>query len=93
MKPSEIFAIVVRTVGLLIGLHAVVVLLATAYLLVVGGFAQSFLLAFFGMPLLVISSWMLRGAPGLIAFAYPEEKQYPKDPQELMDWMTSDKNV
>lgn len=73
MRPSELFGVVVRTIGLLAVLSAAwAMLLAT--LAVVGGGpgANAMLLA--GIPMLLVGSWLLRGgADSLVRFAYPED--------------------
>ena len=73
MRPSELFGVVVRTIGLLAVLSAAwAMLLAT--LAVVGGGpgANAMLLA--GIPMLLVGLWLLRGgADSLVRFAYPED--------------------
>jgi hypothetical protein len=66
MKPRDVFALIVRIAGLV----------SLLYIL-----GSSFLLAGFGLPWpfmlravvwLVGSIWLLRGAPQLVRFAYPD---------------------
>ena len=92
MKTPEIFAMIVRTLGLIVCLIMSVILFAGLVDLFGGGPGNHLARAFFALPLLFLGPWMLRGAPGLIAFAYSEEKQLPRNPQELVDWLTSGKN-
>ena len=63
MKPSEVFGVVVRSVGLLL-----LVSVANMPLMLV---AQPGLLII-AIPMSVIGIWLLRGAPALIHFAYPQ---------------------
>jgi uncharacterized membrane protein len=72
MKPSEIFGIVVRTVGLILTLIAFSQI-CFALLNTVGGgpgYASGY---FFGIPGLVVGLWLLRGAKSLVSFAFPEQ--------------------
>ena len=65
MKPSDIFGIVVRTVGLIL----VLVALGSS----IPAIVQPGLL-FFEVPVLLIGLWFLRGGKAIVSFAFPEEK-------------------
>ena len=68
MKPPEVFAIVVRTVGLVSLLY----LLTTGVLFFAVG--VPLLLIIRSIVLLIVSMWLLRGAPQVVRFAYPDAK-------------------
>jgi flavin reductase (DIM6/NTAB) family NADH-FMN oxidoreductase RutF len=64
MKPSEAFGVVVRGMGLVTALSALGTLLA----------AMASPFALLGaIPPIVVGLWLLRNAPTVVAFAYPEE--------------------
>lgn len=93
MKPPEAFGVVVRTIGLLILIYAVPAFCWTLVLILSGSVPDGvWFWAAAGTALMgLVGLWMLRGAPGIIAFTYPEERRYPKNSQELIDWMDSGK--
>jgi hypothetical protein len=72
MKPSETFGIIVRAAGLLLLLMAARHLCGAIIDLAFGapGLAAGF---FSGIPEIIVSLWLLRGAKGLVSFAFPEE--------------------
>lgn len=65
MKPSEIFALVVRIVGLV----SLVYMLSSSLLLI--GLGLPWMLVVKTMVWFLVSLWLLRGAPQLVRFAYP----------------------
>jgi hypothetical protein len=65
IKPSDVFGIVVRTVGLLLLLGVAILSLPLR-----GPYNVAELIVF-GFPTLVVGLWLLRGAPLLVSFAYP----------------------
>jgi hypothetical protein len=65
MKPHELFAVAVRVVGLV----SLIYLLGCATLFVAAGVSWLFIVR--TLVWLVLSLWMLRGAPALVRFAYP----------------------
>jgi hypothetical protein len=74
MKPSETFGVVVRSVGLVIVVMAGGTLGFALLTIVMGGPASAGGLMILGFPPLCAGLWLLRGAPGLVAFAYPDER-------------------
>jgi hypothetical protein len=62
MKPAEAFGVVVRSVGLIFLVFSTNLLLTAL--------ANPGLL-FFMVPMLAIGIWLLRGAPTIVNFAYP----------------------
>lgn len=66
MKPKDLFALAVRIVGLLSLLY----LLSTSVFFF--GASLPWFLIVRTIVWLVVSIWMLRGAPQLVRFAYPE---------------------
>ena len=66
MKPSDIFGIVVRTMGLIL------VLVALGYS--IPAMVQPGLL-FFEIPALLLGFWLLRGGKAVVSFAFPEERE------------------
>ena len=74
MKPAEVFGVVVRTVGLLVVVPSLGVLCFALLNLVLGGPASSGGLIIMGIPPLLFGRWLLRGAPALVTYAYPEER-------------------
>ena len=73
MKPVESFAIVVRTVGLIVTLAAAAILFWALLNLVLGGPASAGGIIMVGGPMLLVGLWLLRGAPPLLAYAFPKE--------------------
>jgi len=73
MKPVEVFAIVIRTVGLIVFLVATAILFWALLNLVLGGPASPGGGIIVGIPILLCGLWLLRGAPQLLAFAFPKE--------------------
>ena len=63
MKPSELFGVVVRSLGLLL-------LVSTLNVLLMAMEKPGYL--FIAIPMFAVGAWMLRGAPFLIEIAYPE---------------------
>jgi len=74
MKPSEAFGVVVRSVGLVTVVPAVGTLCYALLTVVMGGPASAGGLIILALPPLCAGLWLLRGAPGLVAFAYPDER-------------------
>jgi hypothetical protein len=72
MKPPDVFGIVVRTLGLLLVLGVAPCLLLAILSLALGGPYNVAELLIFGLPTLVVGLWLLRGAPLLVSFAYPD---------------------
>lgn len=68
MKPSEAFGVIVRTVGLLLVLSAIWVLVCALR-------TPGLILP--AIPMILGGIWLLRGAPALIMFAYPDEGGSP----------------
>ena len=74
MNASEIFGLVIRSTGLalsLLGIHEVY----RALIMMVQVISMtSFMPVLFGIPLLLLGIWFLRGAPWLMLFSYPNTK-------------------
>jgi hypothetical protein len=73
MKPSEMFGVVVRSVGLLLVLPALGTQFFAILSLVLGGPGNAVGMMILSLPVLLVGLWLLRGAPGIMAFAYPEK--------------------
>ncbi len=73
MKPSELFGVVVRSVGLLIVLPSLGLQFFALLDLVGGGPGNAVGILILSIPALLVGLWLLRGAPGIVAFAYPEK--------------------
>lgn len=74
MKPSELFGVVVRTIGLLVLLSAVWATFLGSLGVALGGPGQTVGMLFFGIPALLIGLWLMRsGAHALVRFAYPDD--------------------
>jgi hypothetical protein len=73
MKPAEAFAVVVRSIGLIICLVSGAVLCWAFIVLVFGGPRNAAGILIIGGPPLLVGLWLLRGAPRLIRFAYPND--------------------
>jgi hypothetical protein len=74
MHASEIFGLIIRTIGLalsLLGIHDVY----RAFIMLMQVISlTSFGPLLFGVPALLIGFWFLRGAPQLMSFSYPQSK-------------------
>lgn len=73
MKPTEVFGVVVRSVGLVTILVASAQTLFALLVIVLGGPANGPGLLIFSLPALVAGLWLLRGASAVVGFAYPDE--------------------
>jgi len=79
MKPSQVFGIIIRTIGLSLLVYSVWYLvygIAT----VAGGFPEThvgYKAAYFlsGITFLIVSLYFLRGAPHILRFSYPDEEK------------------
>lgn len=69
MKPSELFGVFVRTMGLFLTLAA----LLQIFLAILKGPQNVFGMLLFGVPMLLVGLWFLRGAKALISFAFPQD--------------------
>jgi hypothetical protein len=75
MKPSELFGVGVRLIGLLLILAAVFQLFAGAVDLLLGGPGGLIAVAVFvGLPALLIGVAMVRLADEITRFAYPDRR-------------------
>ena len=73
MKPSELFGVVVRSLGLLTLLSVWILFWAAIVLLFR---ERAFVAVMIGaVPLLFVGIVLLNGAPGLVAIAYPKEPE------------------
>ncbi len=73
MKPSEMFGVMVRTIGLIIFLTVLCQVLIAILNLVGGGPGNVVGMLLYGIPALLVGLWFLRGAKALISFAFPED--------------------
>jgi len=74
MKPSDVFGVVVRTVGLVVTLMGLWRIGYAILDLVGGGPGGAAGLLITGVPELLVGLWLLRGAKPLVQFAFPEER-------------------
>ena len=73
MKPSGLFGVVVRSVGLLLTLSAMWCIFWAILNLVLGGPGNVVGMLVAGIPALLVGSWLLLGASGLAAAVYSNE--------------------
>ena len=82
MTPRDCFGVVVRSVGLVL-LLGILYQLLTGLWLAIGagralfGFSYLFYLLLCGVGGLVVSLYLLRGAPDLVRFCYPDPPRPP----------------
>ncbi|MEN3365595.1 MAG: hypothetical protein V7606_2869 [Burkholderiales bacterium] len=77
MRPVEVFGIVVRVFGLSLLVYALWYLVyGVSTVLGLGGQAGSYQVSYFisGFTFLILSLYLLRGAPHIVRFSYPEER-------------------
>jgi hypothetical protein len=79
MKPSELFGVVIRSVGLVVMLSAMSVLFYAILSLVLGGPASVVGLFIIGIPPLLVGLWLLLGASDLATAVYPKEPKKDDD--------------
>ncbi len=72
MKPADVFAVVVRTIGLIICLASGLVLFFALINLLMGGPASVVGLCILGVPVFLVGLWLLRGGPSIISYAFPK---------------------
>lgn len=72
MRPADVFAVVVRVVGLVMCLGAGGVLGFALLNLLLGGPASVVGLVIVGLPPFLVGLWLLRGARSIVSFAFPE---------------------
>ncbi len=73
MKPSELFGVIVRTIGLILVLSALCQVFIAILNLVGGGPGNVVGMLLYGIPALLVGLWFLRGAKALICFAFAED--------------------
>jgi hypothetical protein len=83
MKVADMFAVIVRTIGLIVLLASGAVLFYAFLNLILGGPMSVVGLLILGVPPFLVGLWMLRGAPPLIAFAFPESRRDSEDVRAL----------
>jgi hypothetical protein len=66
MRPEDVFGIIVRTIGLLLMLSWLIII----WMAVASGSAFALLIAF---VICTLGGYLLRGAPHVVAFAYPPQ--------------------
>jgi hypothetical protein len=77
MKPKDVFGIVVRTIGVILVLFSFVYFygaLAASFSPRLGQGAPPIYHIGFGVILLMVGAYCLRGAPKIVDLAYPEER-------------------
>ena len=78
MQPKDAFGVVVRVIGLLVSCTSLLYLLSAVLLLFVPNYradvspAWHYLLS--GIVCFVLGAYLLRGAPHIVRFAYPQER-------------------
>jgi len=73
MKLSELFGVIVRTIGLIFVLTALWQVFSAILNLVGGGPGNVVVMLLYGIPALLVGLWFLRGAKALISFAFPQD--------------------
>ena len=73
MKPSDIFGVAVRTIGLILLLGSLWLLFWAFLNLVMGGPSSAFGMIILAIPPLLVSVYFLGGAKGLVYLAYQDE--------------------
>ena len=66
MKSEDVFALAIRIAGLV----TLIYLLSTAFMLIGSGMPWPMVIR--AMALALLALWMIRGAPQLVRFAYPD---------------------
>ena len=75
MKPSELFGVVVRSVGLLLTLSAMWCVFWAIVNLVLGGPTSTVGMLIVGIPVLLVGTWLLLGASDLADAVYGKESE------------------
>jgi hypothetical protein len=78
MKPSDLFGVVVRTIGLILLLISLSLLFWAFLNLVMGGPSSVIGMIILAIPPLFVSVYFLGGAKGLVYLAYQEEFEKSK---------------
>jgi hypothetical protein len=71
MNASEIFGLIIRCIGLGLILMGINHIYRALIMLVQVISITSFTPLLFGIPMLLLGAWFLRGAPQLMSFSYP----------------------
>ena len=79
MRASEIYGLVIRIMGMLLGVYGII----TADQWLYSSRVSSALL--FGVPYFWLTLYLLRGAPHIIRFSYPEQGKTEADKQDLQN--------
>jgi hypothetical protein len=74
MKPSDVFGVVVRSLGLVFILYSLWMFLWAFINLIGGGPSNILEMIIAGIPTLFIGVWFLSGAESLISWAYAKEE-------------------
>ncbi len=77
MKSSEIFALIVRCMGLALALGGIFQLYQAVIILVQPTIRGALMPLLMGVPTLLIGVWFLSGASGLVSFCYFHETKKP----------------
>lgn len=98
MKPSELFGVVIRTIGLLLLMSAVSQIIWAMVNMIGGGPGNAAVMLLIGIPCFLVGSWFLRGAPILVSYAYKtdrsedaEQTQLERDTLEAMTLLKAGK--
>ncbi len=71
MKPSDAFGVVIRALGLFLTLYALLQLYLVLTVFLTG--VKILLPLYKGIPAAVVGLYLLRGAPLVVSFCYPDE--------------------
>ena len=74
MKDTEVFGIVVRSVGLIVTLASAGLIFNALLSLAMGGQGTLIGWLFYGIPALFVGLWLLRGARSIVSFAFSKDQ-------------------
>ena len=72
MNVSEIFGLITRVIGLLVTLSGINNIYHALIMMVQDISISSFIDLLIGIPVLLLGIWLLRGAPWLMSYSYPQ---------------------
>ena len=81
MTARELFGVAVRTFGLITLLPACGWTCMAMLDIIGGGPGNWAAMLIFSIPMLIVGTWMLRGAEPIVRFAYPQQRYPQHDPQ------------
>ena len=73
MSPKDIFSLFIRCLGVVMSFYGLYMVYISVLMVFQVEWSVSFSHLIYGVPLLIVGIWFLRGAPRLVSFCYGKE--------------------